>query len=715
MIGKIALVAAFVAGWVLVPSVSAAHLAVVPEDGSEVPALMPAAGPDAGGTALHWAARLGAVELVRGLVASGADANARDADGETALHWVARDAGPVSRREWLAGGAATESDVAAVVAALAATGVDVNARAGDGRTALHLAAQADAVAALVAAGADVSARANAGETALHLAAAADAAGAIAALVVAGAGVHVPDTEGWHPLHWAARTDAVDAVAALMTAGADWEALVPLSRVAVPGGEFLAASSTEGDVPVTGPAIHVAVEFEALDAVAALVAAGADVNARDTDGMAALCRAALRFDAAGAVRALVMAGAEVGTRCGPWDETPLHWAAYNADAATVEALLTAGVAVNVRDAKGDTPLHALVRGTVSGQTLARSLPTLLVLLERGAVAGLANSAGATPLDVAAYSDDGDAIALGEVGASVGTREAVSAADAVDLSPAAGSPLPASSDSFGECRPSENPALLGKRVVPPDMASWQVSLLRDGEHFCGGSLIHPSWVLTSAVCADGFDASRPGLTVMHGSHTLSAGGEHRDAKRVVVHEQWESVGLRHDIALIELATPFSVPDGQLARLPPSEAVAERYAFPGACGIMTGWGSMLPSGPNGRLDSWRLGELLDFRRPDRLQGVDVPIVDQVTCAAAYDRNETLGMVTVDHVCTGYPQGGKGSCYGDAGNPLVVPGSDGWMLAGIVSWARGCGQPDSYDVNTRVSRYLDWIQRVRGEGGAR
>ena len=78
--------------------------------------------PDEGGTALHWAVRLGAMDVVEALVAAGVDPDARDADGETALHWLARrnEGGP-----WLAGAdraaVLDRIDAAAAVAARART------------------------------------------------------------------------------------------------------------------------------------------------------------------------------------------------------------------------------------------------------------------------------------------------------------------------------------------------------------------------------------------------------------------------------------------------------------------------------------------------------------------------------------------------------------------------------------------------------------------
>ena len=93
---------------------------------------------------------------------------------------------------------------------------------------LHVAAATDDVRlarALVASGVDVEARNGAGKTALEVAAAADAAGVIHVLVANGVDLQILDRSLRHrPLHLAARANASNAVSVLLGHGASSDVL-----------------------------------------------------------------------------------------------------------------------------------------------------------------------------------------------------------------------------------------------------------------------------------------------------------------------------------------------------------------------------------------------------------------------------------------------------------------------------------------------------------
>ena len=239
------------------------------------------------------------------------------------------------------------------------------------------------------------------------------------------------------------------------------------------------------------------------------------------------------------------------------------------------------------------------------------------------------------------------------------------------------------------------IVGGVDAGPGVAPWQVSLqgARGDSHFCGGSLIAPSWVLTAAHCVmeDGAAMRPRDVSVVHGTRELWSGGERRAAAEIVVHERYRPRRQTDDIALIRVAEPFSAARSQMVQLQ-SRRLERALAFPGACAMVTGWGrlagrSPAPLRPRGR--AW----------PDWLQAVDLPIVGDAACARVF------GRLPPGDMCAGYERGGASACFGDSGGPLVVPGGPtGWSQVGVVSRG-GCAEPATYGIYTRVSYYLDWI----------
>ena len=159
-----------------------------------------------------------------------------------------------------------------------------------------------------------------------------------------------------------------------------------------------------------------------ESVAACLEAGADVNARTDStfddfsfsgvfGRNTPLHFATIYSWDGMVTVLLAAGAEVDAR-DLQGETPLHWAAgRNRNPAVVAELVEAGADLNARDGDGNTPLHASRRNTNP------AVP--LLLLELGADSILVNDSGwvANPMDCSHWNTD--------VFARVATAEATAA--------------------------------------------------------------------------------------------------------------------------------------------------------------------------------------------------------------------------------------------------------------------------------------------------
>ena len=152
-----------------------------------------------------------------------------------------------------------------------------------------------------------------------------------------------------------------------------------------------------DAPVADAAMR-----QDTDAVRALLASGADVNAAQGDGMTGLHWAA-RLGATEIVRLLLDAGADRGMTTRLGDHTPLHVASRAGQPSTVSVLLDAGADPNARTTTGATPLHfAATAGNVD---------TLTTLIDHGADPSAREPVwGQTPLMFAAAADRGHALAV-----------------------------------------------------------------------------------------------------------------------------------------------------------------------------------------------------------------------------------------------------------------------------------------------------------------
>ncbi|KAJ8332835.1 hypothetical protein SKAU_G00417310 [Synaphobranchus kaupii] len=172
------------------------------------------------------------------------------------------------------------------------------------------------------------------------------------------------------------------------------------------------------------------------------------------------------------------------------------------------------------------------------------------------------------------------------------------------------------------------------------------------------------------------TRDRVQVRLGEHNIvtSEGTEQFiSSAKVITHPYYNQY---NDIMLIKLSSPATL-NSYMRTVP----LPTRCAGPGSNCLISGWGNTLS---NGAFD------------PDRLMCLNAPILSDRSCHNSYP-----GQITSNMFCASFLEGGKDSCQGGFGGPLVCSG----QLQGIVSWGYGCAQKNS-QVYAKVCNYNSWIQ---------
>ncbi|XP_072402482.1 venom protease-like [Diabrotica undecimpunctata] len=218
-----------------------------------------------------------------------------------------------------------------------------------------------------------------------------------------------------------------------------------------------------------------------------------------------------------------------------------------------------------------------------------------------------------------------------------------------------------------------------------ALYRYKQLKQGleNQFCGGALITDTHILTAAHCTHGLQASE--IRVRLGEYDFFRQDESRskdyEVAEIIDHEYFVLPTYENDISILRLktATSFNSYIWPIC-MPPRDGDYTNETV-----VVAGWGQQYFAGPVS---------------PVLLQ-VAIPVWPLDKCMDSF-----VQKITDDNICAAAYEGGKDSCLGDSGGPLMYKLKNGrWITIGIVSWGIGCGNKDSPGIYTKVGNYLPWI----------
>ncbi|KAJ8711150.1 hypothetical protein PYW07_008392 [Mythimna separata] len=224
---------------------------------------------------------------------------------------------------------------------------------------------------------------------------------------------------------------------------------------------------------------------------------------------------------------------------------------------------------------------------------------------------------------------------------------------------------------------NVGIDGGHEISIEQAPFMASIrLLDFLHWCGGSIIHERFILTSAQCVE-MDVN---FLVYVGTDMHDSGEEKGyNVEKIIKHELYSNETGDYDVAILKLQRPLTFGPTVSKVLLKGNGNLVKVKV-GTMLNVTGWG-------------FKDSEYL----PSTIQQTTVPVASNKEC----ERSSKHLKLTNRMMCTN--TNGKGPCSnGDAGGPLT------WnnIQIGIITRETGCAWHPS--VYTRVKSVHRWIKKT-------
>ncbi|XP_032644520.1 hepatocyte growth factor activator serine protease [Chelonoidis abingdonii] len=243
----------------------------------------------------------------------------------------------------------------------------------------------------------------------------------------------------------------------------------------------------------------------------------------------------------------------------------------------------------------------------------------------------------------------------------------------------------------------PRIIGGSSSLPGSHPW-LAAIYIGNSFCGGSLVHPCWVVSAAHCFAN-SPLKSSIRIVLGQHLFNKTTDVTqtfEIEKYILHPDYSVFNpTEHDIVLIRLKKNNQRCAVKTQFVQPVCLPESGMSFPDQhkCQI-AGWGHRHENASN---------------YSNVLQEALVPIVPDHKCRSP----EVYGDEVSEYMfCAGYFDSKSDACQGDSGGSLACEKNKISYLYGIISWGDGCGRVNKPGVYTRVTKYVDWINKLISPG---